>query len=44
MLPSRRFLPSTSLLIAFEAVSRTGSVTAAARELDLTQSAVSRQI
>jgi DNA-binding transcriptional LysR family regulator len=44
MLASRRFLPSTSLLIAFEAVSRTGSVTAAARELDLTQSAVSRQI
>ncbi|SEH41103.1 DNA-binding transcriptional regulator, LysR family [Rhizobium tibeticum] len=44
MLPSRRFLPSTSLLVAFESVSRTGSVTAAARELDLTQSAVSRQI
>ncbi|WP_198928778.1 LysR family transcriptional regulator [Rhizobium sp. AC44/96] len=44
MLVSRRFLPSTSLLVAFEAVSRTGSVTAAARELDLTQSAVSRQI
>lgn len=44
MLPSRRFLPSTSLLAAFESVSRTGSVTAAARELDLTQSAVSRQI
>ncbi|MBW9114292.1 LysR family transcriptional regulator [Rhizobium cauense] len=44
MLPSRRFLPSTSLLLAFESVSRTGSVTAAARELDLTQSAVSRQI
>ncbi|MDM9624347.1 LysR family transcriptional regulator [Rhizobium sp. S152] len=44
MLPSRRFLPSTALLSAFEAVSRTGSVTAAAKELDLTQSAVSRQI
>lgn len=44
MLPSRRFLPSISLLAAFEAVARTGSVTAAARELDLTQSAVSRQI
>ncbi|KRB62835.1 LysR family transcriptional regulator [Rhizobium sp. Root708] len=44
MLPSRRFLPSTSLLSAFESVARTGSVTAAARELDLTQSAVSRQI
>ncbi len=44
MLRSRRFLPSTSLLAAFEAVARTGTVTAAARELDLTQSAVSRQI
>lgn len=44
MLPARRFLPSLSLLAAFEAAARTGSVTAAARELDLTQSAVSRQI
>lgn len=44
MLPARRFLPSLSLLAAFEASARTGSVTAAARELDLTQSAVSRQI
>jgi len=44
MLASRRFLPSISLLAAFEAVARAGSVTAAARELDLTQSAVSRQI
>ncbi|WP_416064928.1 LysR family transcriptional regulator [Rhizobium sp. ZK1] len=44
MLTPRRFLPSTSHLAAFEAVARTGSVTAAARELDLTQSAVSRQI
>ena len=44
MLPSRRFLPSLSLLSAFEAAARAGSVTAAARELDLTQSAVSRQI
>jgi LysR family glycine cleavage system transcriptional activator len=42
--PPRRFLPSISLLSAFEAAARTGSVTAAARELDLTQSAVSRQI
>ncbi|WP_433994760.1 LysR family transcriptional regulator [Bradyrhizobium canariense] len=41
---SRRFLPSTSLLSAFEAAARTGSVTLAARELSLTQSAVSRQI
>lgn len=44
MLQARRFLPSLSLLAAFEAAARTGSVTAAARELDLTQSAVSRQI
>ena len=40
----RRFLPSLSLLQAFEAAARTGSITAAARELSLTQSAVSRQI
>ena len=44
MLPARRFLPSLSLLSAFEAAARTGSVTAAAKELQLTQSAVSRQI
>lgn len=44
MLPPRRFLPSFSLLSAFEAAARTGSVTAAASELGLTQSAVSRQI
>jgi DNA-binding transcriptional LysR family regulator len=44
MLAPRRFLPSISHLAAFEAVARTGSVTAAARELDLTQSAVSRQV
>jgi LysR family glycine cleavage system transcriptional activator len=41
---SRRFLPSTALLAAFEAAARTGSMTLAARELNLTQSAVSRQI
>lgn len=41
---SRRFLPSTALLAAFEAAARTGGVTLAARELNLTQSAVSRQI
>ena len=40
----RRFLPSLSLLTAFEAVARTGSITAAAEELSLTQGAVSRQI
>lgn len=40
----RRFLPSMSLLYAFEAASRSESFTAAAVELNLTQSAVSRQI
>ena len=40
----RRLLPSMPLLCAFEAAARTGSVSAAARELNLTQSAVSRQI
>lgn len=40
----RRFVPSISLLAAFEAVLRTGSTAAAARELDLTQGAVSRLI
>lgn len=44
MLTPRRFLPSLSLLSAFEAAARTQSITAAARELSLTQSAVSRQI
>lgn len=41
---ARRFLPSTTLLCAFEAAARRGSFTAAAEELTLTQSAVSRQI
>ncbi|MBS0245667.1 MAG: LysR family transcriptional regulator [Proteobacteria bacterium] len=40
----RRFLPSMSLLYAFEAAARCNSFTAAASELNLTQSAVSRQI
>ena len=40
----RRFLPSLSLLLAFEAVARHRSVTEAAKELHLTQSAVSRLI
>lgn len=40
----RRFLPSLPLLAAFEAAARTGSMTQAAEELSLTQSAVSRQI
>ena len=44
MLGPRRFLPSLSLLAAFEAAARTGSVTAAAKEVHLTQGAVSRQI
>lgn len=44
MQPPRRFMPALSLLTAFEAAARTGSITAAAHELNLTQSAVSRQI
>lgn len=40
----RRFLPSIQLLLAFDAVVRHGSVTAAAEELNLTQSTVSRLI
>lgn len=41
---SRRFLPSTSMLLAFDMAARTGSFTSAARELNLTQGAVSKQI
>lgn len=44
MISSRRFLPSISLLSAFESAARTQSFSETARELDLTQSAVSRQI
>ncbi|MCB2135250.1 MAG: LysR family transcriptional regulator [Rhodobacteraceae bacterium] len=44
MATPRRFLPSVSLLTAFESVVRTGSTLAAARDLDLTQGAVSRLI
>lgn len=40
----RRFLPSISQLLAFEAVLRTRSTTAAAKELSLTQSTVSRLV
>lgn len=40
----RRYLPSISLLSAFEAVSRTGSTAAAARELQLSQGTVSRLV
>ncbi len=41
---SRRHLPTTQSLQAFEAVARLGSFTQAAEELSLTQSAVSRQV
>ena len=41
---SKRLLPSTSMLSAFDAAARTGSFTAAAKELSLTQGAISRQI
>lgn len=41
---SRRFIPSTSTLQAFEAAARLASFTDAASELNLTQSAISRQI
>lgn len=40
----RRYLPSMSLLAAFEAVNRTGSTTAAAKELQLSQGTVSRLV
>ena len=40
----RRFIPSVSQLCAFEAVLRSGSTTAAARELHLAQGTVSRLI
>lgn len=41
---SRRTIPSSASLIAFEAAARCGSFTRAARELNLTQGAISRQI
>ena len=44
MIAPRRFLPSISSLLALEAVDRLGSATAAAEELSLTQSAISRQL
>lgn len=40
----RRLLPGISALLAFDALARSGSFTAAARDLSLTQGAVSRQI
>ena len=44
LIAPRRFLPSISLLTSFEAAARLQSFTLAARELNLTQSAVSRHI
>lgn len=44
MIAPRRLLPSVSSLLALEAVERLGSATAAAEELSLTHSAVSRQL
>lgn len=44
MATPRRFLPSIAQLTAFEAVLRTGSTQAAARDLSLTQGTVSRLI
>ncbi len=44
MIAPRRFLPSTSSLLAFEAAARLGTATAAAAELSLTHSAISRQL
>jgi LysR family transcriptional regulator, glycine cleavage system transcriptional activator len=41
---SRRYLPSMASLLALEAVERTGSASAAATELNLTQGAISRQL
>ena len=41
---SRRFLPSLSSLRSLEALERLGTATAAAKELSLTHSAVSRQL
>ncbi|MFC0220755.1 DNA-binding transcriptional LysR family regulator [Pseudochelatococcus lubricantis] len=40
----RRLLPATGALAAFDAVARLGSFSAAAQELSLTQSAISKQI
>lgn len=44
MIAPRRFLPSISSLLALEAVDRLGTATAAAEDLALTHSAVSRQL
>jgi LysR family transcriptional regulator, glycine cleavage system transcriptional activator len=44
MVLPRRYLPSMASLLAVEALDRTGSVSAAAAELSLTQGAISRQL
>lgn len=44
MFRQRRFLPSLSLLSAFDAVIRTGTTAAASRELQLSQGTVSRLV
>lgn len=44
MIAPRRFLPSISSLLALEAVDRLGTATAAAEDLALTHSAISRQL
>ncbi|SNZ20428.1 LysR family transcriptional regulator [Cohaesibacter gelatinilyticus] len=44
MLAPRRYLPSISSLLALEAVDRLGAASEAAKELSLTQSAISRQL
>jgi len=44
MINPRRLLPSISMLMAFDAAARSGSFTTAAKELSLTQGAVSKQI
>ncbi|OHV84801.1 LysR family transcriptional regulator [Rhizobium sp. LCM 4573] len=41
---SRKLLPSTAALAAFDSVARLGSFSAAAEELSLTQGAISRQV
>lgn len=41
---SRRYMPSMPSLLALESVDRLGSASAAAEELNLTQSAISRQL
>lgn len=44
MATPRRFLPSISLMTAFESVCRAGTTVAAARDLDLTQGVISRMV